>query len=250
MICIFVFIHYKKNIIETLYTFSSISFNGFSLCFTTFFVRVYRYLHTHHVQHACKTIMVYPSSAAVYGLGESLPNRENDALLPVSPYGMHKLMAENLCDSYARNFDISTVMVRFFSIYGDGLQKQLLWDACSKAARGDTKFSGSGAELRDWLHVEDAASLLEASISYASSSCPVVNGGSGTGLSVKNILSRLFSLYGSDLPCNFSGTSRPGDPAGYQADVSRLEQWGWRPEVDLDVGLARYISWFKSKSNG
>ena len=198
--------------------------------------------------HSPKTVMVYPSSAAVYGLAESLPNNEQDTLKPVSPYGVHKMMAEILCQSYAKNFDLAVVMVRFFSIYGEGLKKQLLWDACSKVARGDGVFSGSGAELRDWLHAEDAASLLAIASAFASNACPVVNGGSGTGISVKDVLEKLFIAYGMDLSCSFSGTVRSGDPTGYQADMAGAMAWGYQPQVDIDHGIDRYVTWYKSEN--
>ena len=75
------------------------------------------------------------SSAAVYGPGHEGPIGEDARLDPASPYGCHKLVMELLCRSYARSFGVSIVLLRLFSVYGEGLQKQLLWDLCSKLAR-------------------------------------------------------------------------------------------------------------------
>ena len=80
--------------------------------------------------------LVSVSSAAVYGAGHTGPIREEDALLPFSPYGYHKLMMENLCQSYAVNYGLSVMVVRLFSVYGSWLKKQLLWDMCSSLACG------------------------------------------------------------------------------------------------------------------
>ena len=86
------------------------------------------------------TRLVYPSSAAVYGKVKSLPISEDTPLNPMSPYGTHKLMAETLCQLYSQQFDLSIAIVRLFSIYGMGLRKQLLWDACRKFEQGNSVF--------------------------------------------------------------------------------------------------------------
>lgn len=197
--------------------------------------------------HSPRTAVVYPSSAAVYGAAERLPIRESDALHPTSPYGVHKYMAEKLCRSYADHFGIAVAVVRFFSVYGEGLQKQLLWDACSKATRGEATFFGTGAELRDWLHVKDAASLLQAAALHASPSCPIVNGASGEGLTVRDVLAEIFRAYGSMATLDFSGMPRPGDPVGYHADVTAATAWGWQPAVAWRDGMRRYVDWFKGR---
>lgn len=195
--------------------------------------------------HSPGTVVVYPSSAAVYGNADVLPIRECAPREPISHYGIHKLLAERLCQSYADNFQVSVAIVRFFSVYGEGLRKQLLWDACSRVtSEGDT-FFGTGSELRDWLHVEDAARLLLKAASHAAGSCPIVNGGSGQGITVREILSMVFEEFSPGRMPLFSGEARPGDPAGYQADIRMAEVWGWKPEVPLADGIKRYVEWFK-----
>ena len=197
--------------------------------------------------HSPHTVLVYPSSAAIYGDADRLPILESDASYPVSPYGVHKHMAEDLCRSYAGHFGVAVAIVRFFSVYGEGLQKQLLWDACSKASLGDSSFFGTGAELRDWLHVSDAASLLLAAAYKAASSCPAVNGGSGEGVAVREVLEEVFRVYGCTLELGFNGTPRPGDPVGYQADVTAATSWDWKPVVAWRDGITRYVNWFKGR---
>lgn len=194
------------------------------------------------------TAVVLPSSAAVYGTAILLPNNESAPLRPASPYGVHKLIVEELCQSYAKHFKTRLAIVRLFSLYGEGLRKQLMWDACKKFASGAAEFFGSGEELRDWLHVEDAAKLLHKAALNASSLCPVVNGGSGQGISVGRALSLLASTYGTLEPLSFTGEKRAGDPTGYQADITAANQWGWEPRIPLDEGLQRYVRWFKELS--
>jgi len=135
--------------------------------------------------------------------------------------------------------------VRLFSVYGAGLRKQLLWDASQKIMRGENNFFGTGDEIRDWLHVEDAASLLITAAGHASAMCPIVNGGSGAGVTVREVLAELFTRFErADAP-NFSGAARSGDPVGYVADIARAREWGWQPLVDWKQGVCEYVGWFK-----
>ncbi len=195
--------------------------------------------------HAPKAKISYPSSAGVYGVADKLPIAESDPLSPASPYGVHKRMSEDLCKSYAKNFGITVAMTRLFSVYGVGLRKQLLWDASQKINNDENEFFGSGEEIRDWLHVEDAASLLIAAAEHASAKCPVVNGGSGVGVTVKEVLTDLFACFErSDAP-KFSGIVRSGDPLGYQADIAQASSWGWQPAKDRKQSIAEYVTWIK-----
>lgn len=196
--------------------------------------------------HAPDARIVYPSSAGVYGHVQKLPILETDPLCPTSPYGVHKRMAEELCSSYARHFDLQTSIVRLFSVYGIGLRKQLLWDAAQKITRGENEFFGTGEEVRDWLHVDDAAKLLIKAIEHASHKCPVVNGGAGTGTSVREALSCLFESFNGGKPV-FTGMSRAGDPPGYVADISSALAWDWQPTIAFKDGLRDYAEWFKSE---
>lgn len=189
--------------------------------------------------------LIYPSSAAVYGNAKRLPIKECDPLEPVSPYGVHKLMAESLCESYANNFGVSVVVVRFFSVYGEGLKKQLLWDACKKIMHGERSFYGTGQETRDWLHVEDACELILKAFEVASPSCPILNGGSGIGTCVEDILSKLLVCFDRKDSPVFMGKSKAGDPAHYVADTEIARSLGWQPQTSIDQGLQRYAAWFK-----
>lgn len=193
--------------------------------------------------------VIYPSSASVYGTVDALPILDDCRVAPISQYGVHKLIAEQLVASYARQFATSASIVRFFSVYGCGLRKQLLWDACCKLAAGDAVFMGTGDEVRDWLHVEDAAKLLLVASEHANTDCPTVNGGSGEGVTVRDILLHLgYSLSQQNVSPAFSGTQRTGDPSRYVADVTGARQWGWRPQRSWRDGIAEYAAWWRQSS--
>jgi UDP-glucose 4-epimerase len=193
--------------------------------------------------------LVYPSSAAVYGVADRMPMPEDLPMRPASPYGMHKRMAEELVFEHARFFRLRCAVVRLFSIYGEGFRKQLLWDACRRIQANEAEFFGTGDETRDWLHVSDAAALLVEAARHAGPQCAVVNGGSGESVTVRDVVSELFGLMGrSDRPV-FRGTPRPGDPLHYHADMRRALAWGWKPGIGWREGLARYVAWFRAQQD-
>lgn len=189
--------------------------------------------------------VVFPSSAGVYGTVAQMPIRISDTCKPVSPYGLHKKLAEDLCRSYASHFNVRLAIVRLFSIYGIGIRKQLLWDACMKIADGDLEFRGTGLETRDWLHITDAANLLIAAASRASAACPVVNGGSGISIEVREILNHIAMRLGRRDRPYFSGELRGGDPVHYQADIAQAISWGWAPTRMWHDEVQAYVDWFK-----
>lgn len=193
--------------------------------------------------------LVYPSSAGVYGVVHDLPIRESAPLHPVSPYGVHKRMAEELCVARSRHFGLRASIVRFFSVYGPGLRKQLLWDACTRGhADPQSPFHGSGREVRDWLHVRDAVTLLLAAGEHADATCPIVNGGTGVATPVMEVLGELYRALGIAVPPTFSGHPRPGDPPGYAADVAAARNWGWTPQIAWREGVREYAQWFAEES--
>lgn len=194
--------------------------------------------------------VIFPSSAAVYGEKRDEPLKESENLAPVSPYGFYKKITEELCESYARNFNISVSVIRFFSIYGTGLKKQLLWDACTRLSSGSKEavFFGTGKETRDWLHIEDAVNLIYL-MSQVNEGFRVVNGGSGERETVLKILLRLKKILDTEVEVVMNGNCKEGDPLHYWADIAKLRYLGWKPQKDLEIGLLEYVDWFQENSN-
>lgn len=197
--------------------------------------------------HLPDTKVVLASSAAVYGAGHHAEITEDSALTPYSPYGFNKAIMETLCRSNVENFGLNAIVVRLFSVYGDGLQKQLLWDLCSKLAReGTATLGGTGAEVRDWVHVRDVAYMLIRVADFANKEMPIFNGGSGIGVSVLDIAQMVCAAWGDKASVMFSGQTRIGDPASLVADIGRLSDISYRPSVSLQEGIEQYVTWFKS----
>ena len=187
--------------------------------------------------------LVYVSSAAVYGSGSSQPIAEDSALRPDSPYGLHKKLCEQMLQFYGRRDGIKAVCVRPFSIYGPGLRKQLLWDAVSKLSSGQASFSGSGEEMRDWVHVEDLAELLVLAARHASPATPICNAATQIGVSVRDILGLLTAVVDSGPKPVFDGIQRDGDPEYLVGSADVARSWGWAPRIAWRGGIAEYARW-------
>jgi UDP-glucose 4-epimerase len=198
--------------------------------------------------HAPEARIVYLSSAAVYGHVGDRSIREETSLNPVSPYGVHKMMGESLCQMYGAHYGVHSTVLRLFSVYGGGLRKQLLWDACAKALRGESEFAGTGDETRDWLDVVDAAELIFLAVKQASRLCPIANGGAGEAPPIRAVLEELFQCLGVNRPPHFSGVVRSGDPKHYRADITVAKRWGWVPKVSWREGVRAYAEWFRNSA--
>ena len=191
--------------------------------------------------------LVLASSAAIYGAGHTHAISETDTLAPYSPYGTHKLIAEEMFGSYGKNFRLNVAMVRLFSVYGTELKKQLLWDLCGRLAKDTSHLllGGSGNEVRDWFHISDAVRLLQMAGDHACTDGFVVNGGTGISISVRQLAEQLCVAWGMNTVVKFSGKSRAGDPQFLVADVARATSFGFMPKISWQAGVADYVSWFK-----
>lgn len=188
--------------------------------------------------------VVLASSAAVYGDQGDVDVTENATRSPISPYGFSKLAAENLCDTYSRFFDVPVSIVRLFSVYGEGLRKQLLWDAMLKYAAGKPQFLGTGNDLRDWIHVSDAAELLYLAATAAQTSFEVYNGGH-TKATTREVINGLARLIGNVEPPFFNGETHAGNPRRLTSNCAHARrQLNWEPATQLRDGLARYVAWY------
>ena len=202
-------------------------------------------------EHRRPISVIYPSSAAVYGERAEMALSEATHPDPCSHYGRHKLLAEQLFQQAHDKGCLHGQVIRFFSLYGAGLRKQLLWDLSQRVLRGERRIElgGTGCESRDFLHVADAARLVRLLSEQAESTAfRTFNGGSGDGQCVKEIARLLtesvaLAAQRSVPQVTFSGTRRPGDPTHLVADNSRACELGFQPSVELAQGLDQYANW-------
>jgi len=188
------------------------------------------------------------SSAAVYGNPKTLPVKEAEMLHPLSPYGWHKLASEQICREYHEIYNLHILIVRPFSVYGSGLNKQLLWDVCKKLQEEDkVTLYGTGKESRDFIHVDDLCNLLDILLQKGSFAGSVYNAANGKQVFIENIVGLLHSCFGCGKEIRFNGVQRAGDPLNWEADITKIAALGYCPGVALEHGVRQYVQYFKGQ---
>jgi UDP-glucose 4-epimerase len=195
---------------------------------------------------ACRT--VYVSSAAVYGEPARLPIREHDLPHPISPYGFHRYVAEQLCLEYARVFELPVACARAFSAYGPGLRRQIVWDLCRRAlSEPVVELRGTGDESRDFIHGHDVGRALAQLVDRAPAQGEVYNVATGIETTIRELAGLVLAQFDAPPRLEFTGAAHPGNPANWRADVTRIGQLGFVPEIDLARGVAGYLEWCRAE---
>ena len=207
------------------------------------------FLHLNSInQFSNKTKYLLLSSAAVYGNPLVSPVCENNSLTPISPYGYHKLAAENLCKEFNDIYGINTSIVRIFSAYGPGLKKQLFWDLHQKCLKSEKiELYGTGEETRDFIFIDDLVNAIELVINNSLFENEVVNIASGTSSKIKDIAKLYFQNLEKPLEYSFSNSQLSGSPTNWSANIEKLKSFGFEPENSLSNGVKKTSLWLQKK---
>jgi UDP-glucose 4-epimerase len=198
-----------------------------------------------------KTRVVFLSSAAVYGNPVSLPINENAQLNPLSPYALHKIMCEEICEFMAINFDFDIKIARIFSAYGIGLKKQIFWDMFNKAEKtGKLDMFGTGYESRDYIHFKDVVNAIFLVANNARREDLIFNIGNGNEITIREATETFAEIYGitAENIC-FKGDVREGEPKYWKADITKLKALGYNPQIPFNKGIKEYVDWAASLTN-
>lgn len=206
---------------------------------------------------------VYASSSAVYGDHEELPKREDRIGRPLSPYALTKHQNEQFGDLLRRVYDLETVGLRYFNVYGRRQDPRSTYAAViphwvhALLNHEQCAIFGDGETSRDFCYVEDVvqANLL-AALRDLSRERSVYNVGGGG----RTTLNELFELLRNGLaprrPELADSTPvyqdfRPGDVRHSQADISAIRaDLGFQPAHTLQQGLDETLDWYVSQLNG
>jgi UDP-glucuronate 4-epimerase len=186
---------------------------------------------------------VFASSSSVYGNAAAYPCSEDAVPRPFSPYGVTKLAGERLCVAYADNFNVPTVSLRYFTVYGPGQRPDMAFKRMIDAALGGTPFPlyGDGSASRDFTFVED---VVEATIRAGLAEVPpgtVMNISGRETYSVAEILAEIEDIIGGPVPVVRHG-SESGDVMRTGGDSQLAhELLAWEPQVSIREGLGRQI---------
>ena len=188
--------------------------------------------------------LVYASSSSVYGDLVAMPMREDALPQPVSPYGVSKLAAEQLCYLYFVNFGVPTVSLRYFTVYGPRQRPDMGFHKFLRATLEGTPIAvyGDGEQTRDFTFVDD---IVSANIAAAERGVPgrVYNIGGGSRVSLNHVLEIIGRVTGRE-PVIAREAAQKGDMRHTYADTELARaDLAFRPTTDLERGLAAEFSW-------
>lgn len=181
------------------------------------------------------------STSSVYGRfgsgDEMLPAR------PISPYGVTKLAAENLCRAFADEHGMPLVVLRYFSVYGPRQRPDMGYHLFAKALLQGQPITvcGDGMQVRGNTYVSDCVEATIAAVQALPGE--TYNVGGGEAVSVWEVIRKLEELTGQRAEVR-QAAARPGDQRYTFADTTKIfRHLGWKPRIGIDEGLARQVAW-------
>lgn len=182
--------------------------------------------------------MIYASSY-VYGVPQYLPIDEKHPTVAFNPYCRSKLISEDLCRSYNKDFSVPIVVFRPFNIYGKGLNENLLISLIRSQIIKSGRISLKDPRpKRDFIHVNDAVAAYIKALDYKSDNLEIFNLGFGVSYSVKEIAGMMASNFSADIDIEFSNEVRKSEVLDTVADIALIKtKIGWEPLISFEDGL-------------
>lgn len=195
---------------------------------------------------------IFSSTAAVYGIPESVPVGENSPLMPINPYGRSKMMSEMILRDFSSAYGLRYISLRYFNVAGADPEGKIgqaykesthLITRALKCAKGDfphleiygTDYpTRDGTCIRDYIHVTDLvdAHIVALEWLFQGGESEVFNCGYGHGYSVKEVIEVAKKVTGIDFKV-IETERRPGDPPELVADCSKIKsKLDWTPQYD------------------
>jgi nucleoside-diphosphate-sugar epimerase len=200
--------------------------------------------------------VVFAASSSVYGETPTLPKRESMTPDPISPYAVAKLASEHYLISFYRCYQLETVALRYFNIFGPRQDPSspysgVLAKFITIMLRGEQPaIYGDGEQSRDFTYIDNAveANLLACKAPAAQAAGQVFNVATGRRVSLNETFKLLQGL------TSYSGQpkyepERGGDIKHSLADISKAEAaLGYKPKVDFEEGLRRTVEWYRKSA--
>lgn len=191
---------------------------------------------------------LFTSSAAVYGNAADFPKTEDSHVDPLTPYAIDKYASERYTVDFGRLYDMPTVAVRFFNVYGPRQNPNSEYSGVlsivTKCLKENKPFAlyGDGSQTRDFVYVEDVVDAL-IKISEETNKPTVYNIANGNETPLINVIHTYENIAGKKLSI-IQKETRQGDINKSRADVSKLKKIGFEPQWTLHDGLTNYWKYY------
>lgn len=194
---------------------------------------------------------IFGSSSSVYGINSKVPFSEEDEIFqPISPYAATKAAGELLCHTYSYLYDIRTVCLRFFTVYGARQRPDL---AIHKFARLISEGKpiavfGDGTTRRDYTYIDDIIQGVRAAMDYTASNHEVFNLGESRTVELRELI----SLLEKNLERKALIDRQPmqmGDVPQTFADISKAKKLlNYQPQTQIEDGISKFVNWFNNEN--
>ncbi|MEO8573172.1 MAG: GDP-mannose 4,6-dehydratase [Pyrinomonadaceae bacterium] len=193
---------------------------------------------------------VFGSSSSVYGVNSKVPFSEDDRInQPISPYASTKAAGELLCHTYSHLFDIRTVCLRFFTVYGARQRPDLAIHKFTKLITEGKPIQifGDGTTRRDYTYVDDIIQGVRAAIDYDGAMHDVFNLGESETTELKRLVELLEENLGTKAIID-KQPMQPGDVPITFADISKARKLlNYNPRTKIESGIPKFVEWFQNQ---
>jgi UDP-glucuronate 4-epimerase len=190
---------------------------------------------------------IFASSSSVYGAAKTIPFSEEEHLTQtLSPYAATKIAGEFLCSTYSHLYNMRTVALRYFTVYGARQRPDLaIHQFTRKIYQGEAidQF-GDGTTRRDYTYIDDIIEGTMAALNYDASMFNVFNLGESDTIQLKDLISAIEKELGKQAKINRL-PEQPGDMPMTCADISKARKLlGYNPQTKFEDGLPKFVDWF------
>jgi UDP-glucuronate 4-epimerase len=193
---------------------------------------------------------VFGSSSSVYGINSKVPFSEDDKISnPISPYAATKGAGELLCHTYSHLYDIRTVCLRFFTVYGARQRPDL---AIHKFARlilegKPIQIFGDGTTRRDYTFIDDIITGIHAAINYVQSPHEIFNLGESRTIELTYLIKLLEENLGKRAAIE-KCAMQAGDVPQTFADITKARKLlNYNPQIEIEEGIKNFAAWILEK---
>jgi UDP-glucuronate 4-epimerase len=189
---------------------------------------------------------VFASSSSVYGVNDHYPWKEEEKLMPISPYASTKLSGEMLGHVYHKLFGIRFIALRFFTVYGPGQRPDLAIHKFTKniLAGKPIAMFGDGSTSRDYTYVDDTVQGIVGAIHYDKSGFEIINLGNHYTISLKELIAGIEKVTGKQAIID-QQPDQPGDVPRTYADIEKAKRLlGYDPQTQIGEGLKKFYEWY------
>lgn len=192
--------------------------------------------------------IIFASSSSVYGNCNAKKFSEDLKISqPISPYASTKSACEQFLYTYSKLYNINTICLRFFTVYGPRQRPDLAIRKFASKIQNNESISiyGDGNSARDYTYIDDIISGILGAIKYNKTPYEIINLGGGKSITINQMISAIENSLGKKAKINYL-PMQPGDVNRTESDITKARKLlGYNPQTDFDEGIKKFIEWAK-----